>query len=67
MDKVVATATAQLDDITIIEENLGTSLLDDKPKKPWNIEKISRSFFKRIEWDYYNRDRKPYNKIGVKP
>ena len=30
MDKVIATATAQLDDIKIIEENLGTSLLDDK-------------------------------------
>ena len=33
MDKVVATATAQLDDITIIEENLGTSLLDDKTQE----------------------------------
>lgn len=33
MDKVVATATAQLDDIAIIEENLGTSLLDDKTQE----------------------------------
>ncbi len=33
MDKVVATATAQLDDITIIEENLGKSLLDDKTQE----------------------------------
>lgn len=33
IDKVVATATAQLDDITIIEENLGTSLLDDKTQE----------------------------------
>jgi len=33
MDKVVATATAQLDDILIIEENLGTSLLDKKTKE----------------------------------
>ena len=33
MDKVVATATAQLDDITIIEENLGTSLLDEKTQE----------------------------------
>ena len=30
MDKVVATATSQLDDIAIIEDNLGKSLLDDK-------------------------------------
>ena len=33
MDKVVATATAQLDDIGIIENNLGTSLLDDKTQE----------------------------------
>ncbi len=33
MDKVVATATSQLDDIAIIEENLGTSLLDDKTQE----------------------------------
>ena len=33
MDKVVATATAQLDDIIIIEENLGKSLLDDKTQE----------------------------------
>ena len=33
IDKVVATATAQLDDITIIEENLGTSLLDEKTQE----------------------------------
>ena len=33
MDKVVATATAQLDDIAIIEDNLGTSLLDDKTQE----------------------------------
>ena len=33
MDKVVATATAQLDDIAIIENNLGTSLLDDKTQE----------------------------------
>ena len=33
LDQVVATATAQLDDITIIEENLGTSLLDDKTQE----------------------------------
>ncbi len=33
MDKVVATATAQLDDIAIIEDNLGISLLDDKTQQ----------------------------------
>lgn len=33
MDKIVATATTQLDDIAIIEENLGTSLLDDKTQE----------------------------------
>ena len=33
IDKVIATATAQLDDITIIEENLGTSLLDEKTQE----------------------------------
>ncbi|MCI6108240.1 MAG: DNA-binding protein WhiA [bacterium] len=33
MDKVVATATAQLDDISIIEDNLGMSLLDDKTQE----------------------------------
>lgn len=33
MDKVVATATAQLDDIAIIEDNLGISLLDDKTQR----------------------------------
>lgn len=33
MDKVVATATAQLDDILIIEENLGISLLDEKTQE----------------------------------
>ena len=33
MDKVFATATAQLDDIGIIENNLGTSLLDDKTQE----------------------------------
>ncbi len=33
MDKIVATATAQLDDIAIIEENLGTSLLDEKTQE----------------------------------
>lgn len=33
MDKVVATATSQLDHISIIEENLGQSLLDDKTKE----------------------------------
>ena len=33
MDKIVATATSQLDDITIIEENLGKSLLDDKTQE----------------------------------
>ncbi len=33
MDKVVATATSQLDDITVIEDNLGTSLLDDKTRE----------------------------------
>lgn len=33
MDKVVATATSQLDDIAIIEDNLGKSLLDDKTQE----------------------------------
>ena len=33
MDKAVATATAQLDDIAIIEDNLGISLLDDKTQQ----------------------------------
>lgn len=33
MDKVVATATAQLDDIAIIEDNLGKSLLDEKTQE----------------------------------
>ncbi len=33
MDKIVATATSQLDDIIIIEENLGKSLLDDKTQE----------------------------------
>lgn len=33
MDKVVATATAQLSDIAIIEDNLGISLLDDKTQQ----------------------------------
>lgn len=33
MDKVVSTATAQLDDITIIEDNLGVSLLDEKTRE----------------------------------
>ncbi len=33
MDKIVATATAQLDDIVIIEENLGKSLLDEKTQQ----------------------------------
>ena len=33
MDKVVATATAQLDDIASIEDNLGISLLDDKTQQ----------------------------------
>lgn len=33
MDKVVATATAQLDDIAIIEDNLAKSLLDDKTQE----------------------------------
>lgn len=32
-DKVIATAASQLDYITIIEENMGTSLLDDKTKE----------------------------------
>ena len=33
IDKVVATATAQLDDIAIIEDNLGESLLDEKTRE----------------------------------
>lgn len=33
MDKVVSTATAQLDDIAIIEDNLGESLLDEKTRE----------------------------------
>ena len=33
MVKVVATATSQLDDIAIIEDNLGKSLLDDKTQE----------------------------------
>lgn len=33
MDKIVATAASQLKDIAIIEDNLGTSLLDDKTKE----------------------------------
>ena len=33
MDKVVATATAQLDNIAIIENNLALSLLDEKTKE----------------------------------
>ena len=33
MDKVVATATSQIKQIEIIEENLGVSLLDDKTKE----------------------------------
>lgn len=33
IDKVVSTATIQLDYINIIEENMGTSLLDDKTKE----------------------------------
>lgn len=33
IDKVVATATAQLDDITIIENNLGACLLDEKTQE----------------------------------
>lgn len=33
MDKVVATATAQLDDIATIEENIGISLLDEKAQE----------------------------------
>ena len=33
MDEIVATATSQLDDIIIIEENLGKSLLDDKTQE----------------------------------
>ena len=33
IDKIVATATAQLDDIAIIEDNLGISLLDEKTQE----------------------------------
>lgn len=33
MDKIIATATSQLDDIAIIEDNLGVSLLDDKTQQ----------------------------------
>ena len=41
MDKVVATATSQLDDITVIEDNLGTSLLDDKTREALEYRKAS--------------------------
>lgn len=39
MDKVIATATSQLDYIKIIEENLGTSLLDEKTKEALDYRK----------------------------
>lgn len=66
MDKVVATATAQLDDITIIEENLGTSLLDEKTQEALEYrKKYPEASLKELSEIISLETGKPISKSGL--